>query len=67
MEKIKVERELKAARYTVVILGVLSWFLMTLSEYADETFRWSLIFFIGVIMIFTYAVITFLLGSLINK
>ena len=61
MEKKGVQRELKSARWGVVILGITSWILMVFSEYGDKAFRFSLIGFIGGITIFMYAVITFLL------
>jgi len=67
MEKKAVERELKGARVAILIAGIVSWFLMVFSEYADKEFRFSLIFLIAEITIFMYAVTTFLLNTLSNK
>jgi len=61
MEKKVVERELKSARWGILILGIISWILMVFSEYGDKEFRFSLIAIIVSITIFMYAVITFLL------
>jgi len=67
MEKKTVERELKGARWGIVILGILSWWAMVFSEYGDETFRYSLVFLIGGITIFMFAVTTFIAYFLSNK
>ena len=67
MEKKAVERELKVARVTILIAGIISLAIMAFSEYADRTFRFSLAFLIVGITIFMYAVTTFLLYTLSNK
>ncbi len=61
MEKKAIERELKSAKWAILIFGILSWVLMIFSAYADKEFRFSLISLILGITIFMYAVITFLL------
>ena len=67
MEKKVVERELKSARWGILLLGILSWGLMVFSEYGDKEFRFSLIAIIVSFTIFMYAVITFLLKYATDK
>lgn len=67
MEKKEIDKQLKGARWIILLFGILSWFFMVFSEYGDELFRWSLMFLIAGITFFMFIVTTFIAYILSNK
>ena len=60
MEKKEINTQLYGARWAILFAGIVSLCLMTISEYGDAAFRWSLIFLMFGIIFFMFVVTSFI-------